>query len=69
MRTRAVEALMISDAVLCAPPVVRDWLLALLVCGEKAGRIEASEGRRIEASEGRRIEASGRRNRGLDPRH
>jgi hypothetical protein len=68
MRTRAVEALMISDAVLCAPPVVRDWLLALLLRGEE-GRIEASEGRRIEASEGRRIEAFGRRNRGLDPRH
>jgi hypothetical protein len=38
VRIRAVKAVMRSGVVQHASPVVRDWLFAILVRGEKAGR-------------------------------
>jgi hypothetical protein len=36
VKTHSVNALMVSNAVVRAPPVVRGWLFALLARGEKA---------------------------------
>ena len=36
VRIRAVKAILLSDVVLRAPPVVRDWLFAILARGETA---------------------------------
>jgi hypothetical protein len=36
VRCGAVKAVLLSDAVMHAPPVVRDWLFAILARGEGA---------------------------------
>jgi hypothetical protein len=46
VKRQAVKALMASEVVVRAPPVIRDWLFAILARGDGSSRTAAMSGSR-----------------------